>query len=91
MPPGGSGRSTTKTTTKTLLKTPEPINQKDDEELQLERLVFGDDEGFRAALKTYDSDDFNGGGQSSSDDDEEIEPEPGEDLDAIADDDVGEI
>lgn len=103
MAPGRSARSASRITTTTvtgLLGKPERANQqKDDEELQLEKLVFGDDEGFRTALKTYDSDDFRHGdftssSSSSDDDDDEHEqeelgrPETGQDLDAVADDDV---
>ena len=72
-----------------------PAIEKDNEEVQLEKLVFGDDEGFNQALRTYDVEDSDGGDISDDSVDrgidasepEEEEEEEGE-LDEVADDEL---
>jgi U3 small nucleolar RNA-associated protein 18 len=70
----------------------EDIPEKDEAELKLERMLFGDDEGFMGALKkqqdreagmalTLQSDDESAAGESADEDE-------GEDLAAMADSDV---
>lgn len=68
----------------------EDIPEKDEVEERLEKLLFGDDDGFRAALKSH------GGQQHSTDlvmlsdkEDGEGEDEDDQNLDDVADADVG--
>lgn len=63
-----------------------PELEKDNEELQLEKLVFGDDEGFNQALRTYHTEGSSNGLSGNEGDD--TASEVGEELDDVADDDV---
>lgn len=74
-------------------KSDRELNEKDATELELEKLVFGDDEGFREGLKSYGQ---NAGLSESSEEEEEKEEEenPGAlgeeegDLEGVHDEDV---
>ena len=66
----------------------DPI-EKDATELELEKLLFGDETGFREGLKSYRDDDENIGILQSEDRDKDASPEEEEaDLEALNDNDV---
>ena len=63
--------------------------EKDATELELEKLLFGDETGFREGLKSYRDDDENIGTLQSEDRDKDAFPEDEEaDLEALNDNDV---